>query len=597
LWVRFINIRSSICVKEVKKKKNNGNFSDNPLYLIFSTSAMSNNLKRLNGTGVGIDSYAFGGVSDSGIGLIPDSAPTGDASASVDILTCGDVIVDGQIRSHAWIYDTSEMYLEEYFGDTSADVIVKAYGDVIVNSEPEVVEEVSVENLVGPGGQILAEANNGKENSADITILAVGDVIVNDGHGGTNSVGEIESSGVFGPDEIRAAAHDGYTNSAHVGIATRPGDDGDITVDGQIGAHTWNAREESDPPSSNTSNVEICADQDVIVNGGYALYGFTDNPDYPGPMLLESEEGGQILAEAIEGFENTANVEIYAGRDVIVHGAEVEFMGPPPAMMMQPIPIVSEYDGGQILALAQMGIENTANIGIYAQGDVTIHDADVTGEPPIGNTQVANNDSLYDGQVLAAAMMGTTNTAEIEICAQDDVTVDGLVGAIAGMGKEENSAHIDIAAGNADPGGPGGGGIAGSGHIGADADVDQASITFYVTSEDNFNFTGTMIPEREPLVIGPVTCPDCDFEWIDWTWCVDCEPAPLIEPAPISTFALPLDEPVEFGPGGCPLRMMWLADELGVGVDIQVVVANAYAYSTDCQPCDAAARLHRMLQP
>jgi hypothetical protein len=37
--------------------------------------------------------------------------------------------------------------------------------------------------------------------------------------------------------------------------------------------------------------------------------------------------------------------------------------------------------------------------------------------------------------------------------------------------------------------------------------------------------------------------------------------------------------------------MAWLADELGVGVDIQVVVANAYAYSTDCQPCDAAARL------
>lgn len=37
--------------------------------------------------------------------------------------------------------------------------------------------------------------------------------------------------------------------------------------------------------------------------------------------------------------------------------------------------------------------------------------------------------------------------------------------------------------------------------------------------------------------------------------------------------------------------MVWLADELGVGVDVQIFLADAFAYSTDCQPCNMAARL------
>jgi hypothetical protein len=37
--------------------------------------------------------------------------------------------------------------------------------------------------------------------------------------------------------------------------------------------------------------------------------------------------------------------------------------------------------------------------------------------------------------------------------------------------------------------------------------------------------------------------------------------------------------------------MEWLASEVGVAVDVQVFVSNAFVSSTDCQPCETAARL------
>jgi len=47
-----------------------------------------------------------------------------------------------------------------------------------------------------------------------------------------------------------------------------------------------------------------------------------------------------------------------------------------------------------------------------------------------------------------------------------------------------------------------------------------------------------------------------------------------------------------FGPGGCPALMQWLAGEIGLPADeIQVYFSDAYAYSTDIQPCETCARL------
>jgi len=46
------------------------------------------------------------------------------------------------------------------------------------------------------------------------------------------------------------------------------------------------------------------------------------------------------------------------------------------------------------------------------------------------------------------------------------------------------------------------------------------------------------------------------------------------------------------GGGGCPALMTWLSNELGVDEEgLQVYLANAFVYSTDCQPCVIAAKL------
>ena len=69
------------------------------------------------------------------------------------------------------------------------------------------------------------------------------------------------------------------------------------------------------------------------------------------------------------------------------------------------------------------------------------------------------------------------------------------------------------------------------------------------------------------------------------------EPPINVEAAPIPEVTFVEAEEEEFEEGGCPVLMKWLADELGVAEDIQIHVANVFAYSTDIQPCEATARL------
>ena len=530
-----------------------------------------------------------------------DNVYSGEAFAGIDIQTCGDVIVDGLVRSVANI-DTWDQVPEndDYLQTTTADVIVKAFGDVIVNSGAEEEEN----------GQIEAVASNGVENSAGITVLAVGDVIVNDGSGpGRHPRPFLDSR-----EEIRAAAYgdSGSTNNAFVGIATRGGalnpdglldpeaGPGDVIVDGQIGARTWI---EGQGGSSNTSNVEISAARDVIVNGGYAQYGSVRGQEERerDPVLLEGEEGGQIMAGAKNGSFNTANVEIYAGRDVIVQGAEVEYVGP----------VLPDdygdfyYDGGQILALTWGSgdknggdlDENTSSIGIYAQRDVTIHDATIKGEPfdiDFPETEPFDVD-LPGGKILAGAHgENSINDADIEIGGQDDVTIDGEVIAEAGATPDpDNEHHADIRIWAGDQ-------LGGSGLIYAEAhevaDVAQASITFFVTALGNLVFDGEawswdgeeIAPE---VVVGPVDVPDVSesgFDWIDWTWCEDCEASRFYAAAPL--VQLPLDIPLIMQ--GCPVEIEAAANELGITPGaIQVSIANALALNPTLQACNACATL------
>ncbi len=66
---------------------------------------------------------------------------------------------------------------------------------------------------------------------------------------------------------------------------------------------------------------------------------------------------------------------------------------------------------------------------------------------------------------------------------------------------------------------------------------------------------------------------------------------PILPPPLYEEAGQPAEEQ-EFGEGGCPALMNWLAGELGIEEDeIEVVVGNAFAYSTDIQPCEMCARL------
>ncbi len=567
-----------------------------------------------------INSYAFEDVSDSAIGPIPDSAPQGDAFASVDILTCGNVIVDGLIVAEADIYtqligvgdiDASPNGSRHvYSGDTSADVLIRAYGDVIVNSEKAEEEELVVESQ-GPSfsGLIEAVATNGEENSADITILAVGNVIVNDGKSG--SFGQRGPGGPFSQstEEIRAAAGGGHTNDAFIGIATRPASGidvgGDVIVDGQIGARTFNI----DEGGSNTSNVEISAARDVIVNGGYAKYGSVRSDDREREAVqLEGEEGGQIFAGAQSGrnklegnYNNTANVKIFAGRDVTVQGAEVEFVGP---ILPDDYDILANggdgfYDGGQIIALTRWNDDstNTSSIGISAQRNVTVEGATITGDPiDFPDTDPFDVD-LPGGEILAGAHGDrSTNDADIDIWALENVIVDGDIEATAGTGSngEGHFAHITIAAGNL---------LTGSGSIIADADNDakecDAGVTFFITDND-FDGEAYSTTDHGVTKIGPViedfvdaAIPERDFDWIDWLWCEDCE---AVEGAPFAPAGAVTSDiwtrELVMILQGCPVEIEAAANELGITPGaMQVSIGNALALNPTLQACDACATL------
>ena len=65
-----------------------------------------------------------------------------------------------------------------------------------------------------------------------------------------------------------------------------------------------------------------------------------------------------------------------------------------------------------------------------------------------------------------------------------------------------------------------------------------------------------------------------------------------LDPAPLYQEAGEAADKEEFGEGGCPPLMNWLAIEIGVPAeDIQVVVADTLALNTDIQPCEMCARL------
>ena len=112
--------------------------------------------------------------------------------------------------------------------------------------------------------------------------------------------------------------------------------------------------------------------------------------------------------------------------------------------------------------------------------------------------------------------------------------------------------------------------------------VEHGEVVYGDSDEDNATLIIQNYGQAED-------CPDC-------LPCPDCgrdepNPIPPTPPAPLAAAPIPALQEEVFGQGGCPALMEWLANEVGVAVDVQVFVAGAFVSSTDCQPCETAARL------
>ena len=136
--------------------------------------------------------------------------------------------------------------------------------------------------------------------------------------------------------------------------------------------------------------------------------------------------------------------------------------------------------------------------------------------------------------------------------------------------------------------------IAGSGGILADAEdygepyESEESILFKVIDLAKILFDGEADPEPG-VEVGPVDCPECDFdwdlEWINWDWCEECEEAPAAPAAPLGELILPTLL-------GCPAEMEAAAGELGLTPEmLQVAMAGALAQNPSIQPCQACRTL------
>jgi hypothetical protein len=136
---------------------------------------------------------------------------------------------------------------------------------------------------------------------------------------------------------------------------------------------------------------------------------------------------------------------------------------------------------------------------------------------------------------------------------------------------------------------------------GYDPDDGDGGLKFLLSEYDSTYGTGSVewIEENEEtgtsatLIINDYSaatdlpdCPECP--------CLEEDgPIPPVPPAPLGVAPIPALEEIDFLQGGCPALMQWLANEVGVQVDVQVFLANAFVSSTDCQPCESAAKLKR----
>ena len=512
--------------------------------------------------------------------------------------------------------------------ENTSDVLICAEGEVIVSDKNSLAFTAKIQSIAQYGNinnaytgvrgaegiTVLADSGNAsiaskamyglyevmpaQQNTAFTSLCTDGDVVV----AGMNN----------GTAEVLSKATDGIVNDAAVGVCA----DGDVLVAAGLGTNSGTAKIKAEaqaayyvePPTEppvGTTSAATSAPQEpleptsatantVVVshNGGV---GVIDEKYVPGTATASIE------AQAHNSNENNAYVGVAAGADLSPDDVKVE----------------PDDDQTTILVLRN-----------GKEGEVWDYLLD---EIMPGNVNVEGRGNSAKASIISKAYQGPVNTAETVVCAPGEVVVfaesDGgqpiaQIKSRAGWFGDElslNDATTRIYASEVDVDVPDlyrGNAIwayaAGlelkprvpytGDQTGYDPDLDQdGSLEFLLTeylgdygdsevvwTEENQD-TGTsatlIIQDYSERVDCPtcLPCPDCDLG--------GPEEPPVGPPAPLGVAPIPALQRILFGQGGCPALMEWLANEVGVAVDVQVFLAGAFVSSTDCQPCETAARL------
>jgi hypothetical protein len=284
--------------------------------------------------------------------------------------------------------------------------------------------------------------------------------------------------------------------------------------------------------------VDYDDDQDPTAGIVSRAYDAELNNAYTGVLAgaeLTEDTPPTLLASLLEQFSNDPPIDLssYISGLVIDLGAINDFVSP------GSVYVTAFGQGGEamILSDASGGLENTAETVVAAPGEVVV-----------ANDGFGASIESYAGTSGSGALDKATTRIYASEVAVDDMSVIE-----AETGSEQESVYDYL--------------LTLDGEV-----VEVGDATLIIQDYDE----ATDLPD----------CPECP--------CLEDGPIPPpIPPAPLGVAPIPALEEIVFGQGGCPALMQWLANEVGVAVDVQVFLTNAFIFSTDCQPCETAARLKR----
>ena len=488
--------------------------------------------------------------------------------------------------------------------ENDSDVLICAEGEVVVSDKNSQFTTAKITSVAHFGN--INNAYTGVRGAEGITVLA---------DGGNAS---IASKAMFGLDCMLLAE----LNNAFTSLCT----DGDVLVIG-LNNGTAEVLSKAIEGIGNTAETGVCADGDILVAAGLDGMGGTAKiksearAAYVYVAPTTEPTGGTTSApqEPQEPTSATANTTVVSHKG----GVGVIDMGGPNTALIE--------------AKAHNSNENNAYVGVAAGADLSPKDL-VQDTPTVvkngregevwdylldkimpGNVNVEGLGGSAKASIISKAYDGPVNTAETVVCAPGEVKVyavsDGgmpiaQIKSKAGWHNDYdslNSATTRIYASEVDVDVPGlyrGNAIwayaygnddnprvpgeflleyLGEPYTGEYYNMtEHGEVVYGDGEEDNATLIIQNYSDRENCPECP-PCPDCDLDGPD-------EP-PIGPPAPLGAAPLPALQQIVFEQGGCPALMEWLANEVGVAVDVQVFLANAFVSSTDCQPCETAARL------